>query len=256
MIGVAVIVVVSTGGSSGTGSSTSAADIVTSATSVKPAVFDDVGVGSSNNAPKSIHGAAALEKDGKPRIVYIGAEYCPYCATERWAMVMALSRFGTFSNLGVTHSSGADQYPNTPTFTFHGASYSSPYLDFDGVEIASNEVQGSSWAPLDTPTAEEQSLLKKYDGPPYIAADDAGAIPFIDVGNRYMVSGAGYDPGVLQGHTATSIAASLSEPGSAISKGAVGTANMLSAAICKITNGQPAKVCTSSGVTTAARSLD
>jgi hypothetical protein len=32
-------------------------------------------------------------------MLYIGAEYCPYCAAERWPLVMALSKFGTFSNL-------------------------------------------------------------------------------------------------------------------------------------------------------------
>ena len=27
---------------------------------------------------------------GKPEIVFVGAEYCPYCAAERWPIVMAL----------------------------------------------------------------------------------------------------------------------------------------------------------------------
>ena len=40
-----------------------------------------------------------LTADGKPLVLYVGAEYCPYCAAERCAMVQALSRFGTFSNL-------------------------------------------------------------------------------------------------------------------------------------------------------------
>jgi hypothetical protein len=29
-------------------------------------------------------------------VVFVGAEYCPYCASERWPLVMALSKFGTF----------------------------------------------------------------------------------------------------------------------------------------------------------------
>ena len=40
-------------------------------------------------------GQPALTSGGKPEILYVGAEYCPYCAAERWAMVVALSRFGT-----------------------------------------------------------------------------------------------------------------------------------------------------------------
>ncbi len=38
-----------------------------------------------------------LTSDGKPDLLYIGAEFCPVCATERWAMYVALSKFGTFS---------------------------------------------------------------------------------------------------------------------------------------------------------------
>jgi len=34
-------------------------------------------------------------------VVYIGAEYCPYCAVERWPLIVALNRFGTLTNLGL-----------------------------------------------------------------------------------------------------------------------------------------------------------
>ena len=40
--------------------------------------------------------AANLMHDGKREILYVGANYCPYWAAERWAMVMELSQFGTF----------------------------------------------------------------------------------------------------------------------------------------------------------------
>ena len=55
---------------------------------------------------------------GKPEVLYLGAMYCPFCAAQRWAMVNALSRFGTFSGLKTTHSSSTDSYPNTPTWTY------------------------------------------------------------------------------------------------------------------------------------------
>ncbi len=38
----------------------------------------------------------------------MGAEYCPFCAAQRWAMVNAFSRFGTFTGLTTTHSSSTD----------------------------------------------------------------------------------------------------------------------------------------------------
>ncbi len=50
----------------------------------------------------------------KPQVAYIGAEYCPFCASERWPMVIALSRLGTFSGLGLTTSSATDVFPEHP----------------------------------------------------------------------------------------------------------------------------------------------
>ncbi len=57
-----------------------------------------------------------LVKDGKPEVLYIGA-YCPFCAAERWAAIVALSRFGTFSVLRTVHSSSTDVDASTPAFT-------------------------------------------------------------------------------------------------------------------------------------------
>src|SRR6266542_1300741 len=84
-------------------------------------------------------GTPSLTKAGLPRVVYVGAEYCPYCAAERWPVVIALSRFGSFSNLGLAHSSSTDAFPNTSTFTFHGATYHSQYLGFDGIETETSQ---------------------------------------------------------------------------------------------------------------------
>ena len=63
-------------------------------TTVPAGTFDKVGVGTASNLPKTID-APAISKDGKPRVVYVGAEYCPFCADQRWPVVVALSRFGT-----------------------------------------------------------------------------------------------------------------------------------------------------------------
>jgi hypothetical protein len=251
---VVALVVVLASGSDDANTATSpkaAAELAAKVTSVKASVFDKVGAGSMAGTIAPITGEKALTKAGKPWVVYIGAEYCPYCATERWAMVLALSRFGTFSNLGVTHSSGTDVYPNTPTFSFHGSTFTSKYLAFDGVETLSNVVDGSSYKKLDDPTKQEETLIDTYDAAPYVPANSAGSIPFMDIGNRYVLSGATYQPQVLQGRSADSIAAALADPTSDISKGAVGSANVLTAAICSITKQQPSTVCASAGVTAA-----
>jgi thiol-disulfide isomerase/thioredoxin len=180
-----------------------------------------------------------LTSNGKPEVLYMGAEYCPYCATERWAMVVALSRFGTLSGLHGIHSDPTDVYPNTPTVTFYKSSYTSKYITFTPVEL-----ETVSKAALQTPTSQQNDLMNKYDAPPYVSAQAKGTIPFVDFGNKVMINGASYDPQVLSGKTWAQVAASLKDPSSAIAKGADGTANMITAAICKLTNNQPASACT------------
>ena len=64
---------------------------------VPASVLAQVGIGASSpQALKPVTGPA-LTSGGKPEMLYIGAEWCPYCAAERWAMAVALRRFGTFS---------------------------------------------------------------------------------------------------------------------------------------------------------------
>src|SRR3972149_2116992 len=51
-----------------------------------PAVFDAVGSG--GVAPRLTRtGAATLRTaTGKPIVIYVGADYCPFCASERWSL--------------------------------------------------------------------------------------------------------------------------------------------------------------------------
>src|SRR5207237_546429 len=72
--------------------------------------------------------------NGKPEVFFYGAEWCPLCAAERWSIITALSRFGTFHNLKEIASSSTDSYPNTSTFTFYQSSYTSSYIDFVPVD--------------------------------------------------------------------------------------------------------------------------
>ncbi len=256
-VGTLVIVrVVSDGRSTQTGQPASAGSdaVITAVTSVPAAVLDQVGAGSGVTPAKRID-APALTEDGKPRVLYVGAEYCPYCAAERWAMVVALSRFGTFEGLGQTASSASDVYPSTPTLTFHGSTFTSSQLAFTGVETESNEMTNGQYAPLDTLSAADQQLLSTYDAPPYVDSASAGSIPFVDIGGKYLISGASYSPEVLQGKTHEQIAAALSDPTSPIAQSVNGTANMITAAICATTNNAPTSVCTSPGVLAAAKTL-
>lgn len=244
------------GGSSASGVSngpTGAAltSVVNQATSVPAATLDKVGSGSGQvSAKPSTISGSPLTSDGKPEMLYVGAEYCPYCAAERWGMVVALSRFGTFSGLSTVHSSSSDAYANTPTWTFYGSTYTSKYLSFVPVEETKNYRQGNStnqntpYVTLQNLTSAQQALVSKYDSPPYVSQQSAGAIPFIDFGNKYLISGASYSPQILDGHTWAQVATALKDPSSQIAQGVDGTANYITAAICKITNNQPASACT------------
>ena len=60
---------------------------------------------------------------------------------------------------------------------------------------------------------------------------------------------------MLQGKSRAEIAAALADPDDPIAKAVNGSANILTAAICEATEGQPAAVCTSPGVTAAAAAL-
>jgi len=158
-------------------------------------------------------------------------------------MIIALSRFGTFSGLTTIHSSSTDAYANTPSWTFYGSKYTSKYISFVSVEETRNYRIGNSastsvnYVTLQTPTAAEQALATKYG---------TGYIPFIDVGNAYVEVGNlnPYGPQDLQGKSWSAIAAALSNPSSTIAQGALGSANYLTAAMCKLTSNQPATACT------------
>jgi hypothetical protein len=256
VIGIAGVLAATSGSKKIANDPPASAALVKAVTSVPKTVFDQVATGTATAAPKKLN-APALTQNGKPRIVYIGAEYCPYCATERWAMVTALSRFGTFTGLKTTHSSSTDVFSNTQTFSFHGSTYTSPYLVFTPVETETNQTQGDGHATLETPTAEESQLLATYDVAPYSGPDSssAGAIPFLYFAGKYVSVGATYDPTILQGKSATTIAAALSDPTSTIGKGAIGAANGLTAAICSVTGNQPAAVCADPMIRTLEGSL-
>jgi hypothetical protein len=255
-----VIVKVASGGpASSTSSAWQAADPTTVAqvTQIPASVFNAVGVSESGavTAPLPLKGQPALTGTSAtgakvPKVLYIGAEYCPFCAAQRWATIAALSRFGTWKGLGNTASASNDVYANTPTFTFLKATYTSKYLAFSGIEELNNIYP---YTKLMTPTKAEQAVFTKYDTSTYIhmSPSNNGAIPFISMGNKFLISGASYNPGLLTGLTRTQIASNLSATTSPITKVILTSANEQTAALCTLTNQQPASVCPSPGVKAA-----
>ncbi|MDE1869845.1 MAG: DUF929 family protein [Candidatus Micrarchaeota archaeon] len=93
-----------------------------------------------------------LVVNGKPSVIYLGAISCIYCAENRWAMALALAKFGQFGALYNGYSALQDgDVPtiywksvnyNTSSGASFGANYSSPYISFLPIEYESPIKQG------------------------------------------------------------------------------------------------------------------
>jgi len=224
------------------------ASVAKNITGVPASALAAVGKGSviTSSPPVTKVTGPLLTSNGKPEMLYIGAEYCPYCAAMRWSMAVALSRFGTLSTpLHGIHSASNDAFPNTATLTFYKSGYNSKYLTFTPVE---NLTVDRSL--LQSPTAQQNQIWARYE-------PDAAqrGYPFIDIGNKYVIKGPIYDPGVLKGLTWSQIAAAMQNPSSPVAQGVLGAANYITAAICKTTNNQPASVCAAPSIKAVAGGL-
>ncbi len=186
----------------------------------------------------------SLAAHGKPVVFYVGAGYCPYCGATRWFVIASLSRFGKFTGLTLTASSPLDVYPSTPTFSFYGAEYESPYIELQSVELASSLIMSNGrYQPLEELTDKQEALMEKYDAPPYVDKAGEGGIPFLLVGGRYMWAGAPFSPTVLARHSQESIAMTLPKGAGSAAELILANANQLTATICAVDGHQPKDVC-------------
>ncbi len=238
---VAVLVVVKVTGSSGPGvvdqSSPPAGTPIPAATlarlsSVPVSTLNAASTDGIIEAPQSVAGPA-LTSGGKPELLYIGAEWCPHCGAERWALYLALSKFGTFSPApGRIHSANRDG--DVPTLTFYGTKYSSPYLSFDPVEVFTNHPSGNGYTTLQRLTPGQQRLWQA----------NGGTFPFVDFGGTQVLSGAQYSFADLQNLPFSSVAAQVGDNSTAIGTNIDASAAQLVKTICgSLTHGQPADVC-------------
>lgn len=262
---VALIAVKLTGGSSTASSganglhppavTAASVSVVNAVESVPASVQDAVGSGGSNVlTPPTVKTGQPLLKLGSsslPAALYIGGEFCPYCAATRWSLLMAFSKFGTFSGVEETTSSPWDVYPATPTFTFVHATYHSQYVNFVPVEYLGQDKNGVNTHGILTPlTSAEQHVYDKYD-----TVNGSQGVPFVDVGNKYLVTSAPINPQLLDGQTQGQVAAQLTNSKAAVTQAIVGLANDLIAGVCSLDGQQPGAVCSNAGVHKAATAL-
>lgn len=172
--------------------------------------------------------------NNKPIILYIGAEFCPYCAAARWPLIIALLRFGNFSGLEYMLSSSTDVYPNTPTFSFLQAKYTSAYIVFQAYEFENRYYQ-----PLQTVPANYSAIWQ--------AVTQQG-IPFVDFAGKEALVGASYSPSIVDFYNWSQVVTQI-EHNTTIGATIEASANAITYAICSVDGGQPASVCSAQPIT-------
>jgi uncharacterized protein DUF929 len=173
---------------------------------------------------------------GHPLTLFLGGQFCPFCASMRWPLVKALSRFGTFSGLGqISSQQGTDGFNSIGTYDLAKASFQSDSVTLRMVEVA--DVNGNA---LQQPDAETTALLNQFD--------PQGSIPFVFIGGAYVAQ-LPYSPALLQGKSFAQILAEVnsSNPGE-LGQAIDAEADGITAIICKTDGAQPAQVCTQPGI--------
>jgi hypothetical protein len=234
--------------------------LVSTLTSVPATVYDVVGVSSPANpvqAPRPTgNGSAPLwlatVGDGPPLpvVFFYGAEFAPYAAVQRWPLILALSRFGSFNRLGLMQSSASTAFADLSTFTFWNVSYTSKYLILESVErYSSLNPTGGRYLGLQRPDARQAAAIANY-------GQTADTFALTDVANRYVLNGASFAPGVLAGLSQSQIAGDLATPASLLTQAVVTAANEITASICAVDNDKPGSVCDSRAVSAADQELN
>jgi hypothetical protein len=244
--------------------------VLTTLSKIPTATFDEVGAtvaGTTITPPSVLTGAPTLTVDGKPEVLFVGGEFSPFSAAERWPLVVALARFGRFTALHDTVSSAQTVFPGTATFSFVGVAYTSPWVVLTGVELYSDETgPDGAFQRLARLTPAQAGVVARTA--PRAGGLSPGGIPFLDIGGRLATTTSGFSPALLAGQSQAQIAATVADPKSdapPTTDGSVPTpptgqavlavANQLSAGICSTTAQRPASVCRSKGVLAADDSL-
>lgn len=243
--------------------------VLATLSSIPTSTFDDIGVtatGTELTPPVVLSGQPPLTVGGRADVLFVGAEYCAFCAAERWPLVVALARFGKFTALHNAVSSPQSVFPSTATFSFVGVAYSSRWVALSGVELYSDQTgPNGAFRRLTRLTPAQSALVARTA--PLVGGLSAGGTPFLDVAGRLATTTSGFSPALLAGQSQAQIADAVASPvadtgtddpaaptpptGQAV----LATANELSAGICEATGQQPVTVCRSKGVLAADAAL-
>ena len=126
-------------------------------------------------------------ENGKKLVYFMGAYFCPYCASERWAIREALKIFGDWKNSEYDKSAESDEkYLNVPTISFHKSNYSSKYVEFQSMETADRYFN-----PINQEQEDSYDVLENYN-PDQI-------IPFLLIDGQFMQVGSGINAKIIEG---------------------------------------------------------
>jgi hypothetical protein len=174
-----------------------------------------------------------IKSGSKPQVLMVGTQFCEYCAAERWALVKALSRFGTWSGLNES-TNGA----GIPTFDLTKASYSSWYVAVDH-----KDVDSVNDTPLQTLNAREKTLFNRYD--------PSGTTPLLIVG-RYALVGQGVAPDDLMNRRFSVVQSTLVDnKQTGYTRAINAEANLITAMLCAQDGGKPHVFCSATTIKAA-----
>lgn len=173
--------------------------------------------------------------ENKPYFLYVGAQFCPFCAAERWSIVKALSNFGTWSGLGSDTSADEEAgFSRIPTYNFVNAKYDSQYISYAHKETAD---RNSKPIPGQELTDFEKKWFNQYD--------PKGGVPFLFMNGQYVQLSSGYSPGLLSGKTYDQVKADVDSNNANVAYVAAinKEADIITAYLCKATGNKPENVC-------------
>ncbi len=141
-------------------------DVMADLGKVPASVFDSVGVTAANPlvVPTVLSGQPPLDSAGKPEVLFVGADYCPFCAAERWPLIVALSRFGHFAALHNMQSAQQSVFPGLQTFSFVGAALLQPVRDASpgSSSTPTRSTPDGVFTPIATLTPSQAAVMDRY----------------------------------------------------------------------------------------------
>lgn len=200
--------------------------------------------GPSAEATTALAGVKRVSSDpllerGRPLLFFMGAQFCPFCAAERWALVKATARFGTWRNLKELKTKrGIDGFGKLPSYDLIGATFTSTHLAIRHKEVA--DFDGNRLEPLE---GVEQDLVNAYN--------PNGSFPFIAAGgpSGQFTVGLAYSPALIDGQSFDELRKAVESDANTPTVRAIsGEADAITAALCELTAGKPAQACSLPGI--------